>query len=215
MTPLRVFLVDDHPIVRYGFAQLLAVESDIVVCGEAVNARQALDGLATSPDVVVVDLSLGTSDGIDLIKEIKERDSRIAVLVVSMHDEMLYAERSLRAGAAGYVMKHEATESIVRAIRTVAAGGVFVSEAVSARLLQKKIGAKARSPLENLSDRELYVLQLMGRGLGTRAIAEHLHVSIKTVESYRARLKEKMSLRSGTELMRFAVRWAEDKGSSG
>jgi DNA-binding NarL/FixJ family response regulator len=215
VTPLRVFLVDDHPIVRYGFAQLLAVESDIVVCGEAVSARQAIDGLATNPDVMVVDLSLGTSDGIDLIKEIKDRQSRIAVLVVSMHDEMLYAERSLRAGAAGYVMKHEATESIVRAIRTVAAGGVFVSEAVSARVLQKKIGAKSRSAIESLSDRELYVFQLMGRGLGTRAIAEHLHVSIKTVESYRARLKEKMNLRSGTELMRFAVRWAEDKESGG
>jgi DNA-binding NarL/FixJ family response regulator len=215
VTPIRVFLVDDHPIVRYGFAQLLAVESDIVVCGEAVSARQAIEGLATNPDVVVVDLSLGSSDGIDLIKEIKERDARIAVLVVSMHDEMLYAERSLRAGAAGYVMKHEATESIVRAIRTVAARGVFVSEAVSARVLQKKMGAKARSPLENLSDRELYVFQLLGRGLGTRAIAEHLHVSIKTIESYRARLKEKMNLRSGTELMRFAVRWAEDKESGG
>jgi DNA-binding NarL/FixJ family response regulator len=215
VTPIRVFLVDDHPIVRYGFAQLLAVEPDIVVCGEAVNARQAIDGLATTPDVVVVDLSLGTSDGIDLIKDIKERDSRIAVLVVSMHDEMLYAERSLRAGAAGYVMKHEATESIVRAIRSVAAGGVFVSEAVAARVLQNTVGARSASPLDNLSDRELYVFQLMGRGLGTRAIAEQLHVSIKTIESYRARLKEKMNLRSGTELMRFAVRWAEDKESSG
>jgi DNA-binding NarL/FixJ family response regulator len=215
VTPIRVFLVDDHPIVRYGFAQLLAVEPDIVVCGEAVNARQAIDGLATKPDVMVVDLSLGTSDGIDLIKQIKELEPRIALLVVSMHDEMLYAERSLRAGAAGYVMKHEATESIVKAIRTVAGGGVFVSEAVSARVLQNKLGAKSASPLDNLSDRELYVFQLMGRGLGTRAIAEHLHVSIKTVESYRARLKEKMNLRSGTELMRFAVRWAEDKESSG
>lgn len=215
MTTLRVLLVDDHPIVRYGFAQLLAIEPDIVVCGEAVDARAALDALATNPDVVVVDISLGTSNGLDLIREIKERNPRIVVLVVSMHDELLYAERSLRVGASGYVMKHEATELIVRAIRTVAGGGVFVSEAVSARLLQRRTGAPPGSSLETLSDRELHVLQLLGRGLGTRAIAEQLHVSIKTVESYRARLKEKMNLRSGTELMRFAVRWAEDKGSSG
>jgi DNA-binding NarL/FixJ family response regulator len=209
---LRVLLVDDHPIVRYGFAQLLSNEVDIVVCGEAVDARGAVDALATHPDVIILDLSLGDTDGIDLIRVLKEAAPRVAVLVVSMHDEMLYAERALRAGAAGYVMKHQATEAIVKAIRSVAAGGIFVSEAVSNRIVQRLVGSQpGASPLETLSDRELHVLQLLGRGLGTRAIAEQLHISIKTVETYRARLKEKMNLRSGTELLRFAVRWAEGK----
>lgn len=214
LTKTRVFLVDDHPIVRYGFVQLLATASDLEVCGQAADARGVLDALPSSkPDVVLVDVSLGATNGIDLIREIKERLPNAFVLVVSMHDEHLYAERSLRAGASGYVMKHEATEALIRAIRTVAAGGLFVSEAVSMRLLQRMIAGGAprgSSPLEVLSDRELHVLELMGRGHGTREIAEQLHISIKTVESYRARLKEKMNLKSGTELLRFAVRWAEE-----
>jgi DNA-binding NarL/FixJ family response regulator len=211
---LRVFLVDDHPIVRFGLARLLAAEADLLVCGEAVDARTALDGLATKPDVVVVDISLGATSGIDLIRELKERLPHVHVLVVSMHDEMLYAERALRAGAAGYVMKHEATDKMVRAIRAVAAGGMFVSEHVSTRIVQRATrGAAPGSPLDTLTDRELHVLQLLGHGLGTRAIAEQLHVSIKTVESYRARLKDKMKLSSGTELVRFAVRWAEERKS--
>jgi DNA-binding NarL/FixJ family response regulator len=207
-----VLLVDDHPIVRYGFSQLLGNEPDIIVCGEAVDARAALEALATRPDVIILDLSLGGTDGIDLIRGLKETAPRVAVLVVSMHDEMLYAERALRAGAAGYVTKHQATDAIIRAIRIVGSGGMFVSEAVSTRILQRLVGAPpGASPLEALSDRELHVLQLLGRGFGTRAIAEQLHISIKTVETYRARLKDKMNLRSGTELLRFAVRWAEDK----
>lgn len=212
---IRVMLVDDHPIVRYGFAQLLAAEADIVVSGQAADARAAFDTLASAPvDVVVADLSLGDSNGLALIRELKDRYGQLAVLVVSMHDELLYAERSLRAGAAGYVMKEVATDVLVRAIRTVASGGLFVSEAVSSRLLHrlasKDPNALGGSVVEQLSDRELQVLELMGRGLGTREISEQLHVSIKTIESYRARLKEKMNLRSGTELLRFAVRWVED-----
>jgi DNA-binding NarL/FixJ family response regulator len=215
---LRVFVIDDHPIVRHGFAQLLAAEPGLELCGQAADASTALAALTAAqpqPDVVIVDVSLGEVSGIDLIGEIEQRLPRAAVLVVSMHDEQLYAERSLRAGAAGYVMKHEAAGSIVRAIRTVAAGGVFVSEAVSARLLQRlatRGGPGDDSPLGALSNRELHVLELIGRGLGTREIAELLHISIKTVESYRARLKEKMNLRSGIELTRFAVRWASDDG---
>ncbi len=210
---VRVLLVDDHPIVRYGFARLLAAEPDIVVCGEAVDARAAIEALANAPDVAVVDISLGAGSGIDLIRDLKDRLASLHVLVVSMHDELLYAERALRAGAAGYVMKHEATDKIVRAIRTVASGGTFVSEPVSTRLVQRVTtgGASHGSPLEGLTDRELHVLQLLGRGLGTREIAEQLHVSIKTIESYRARLKDKMKLRSGTELVRFAVKWAEER----
>jgi DNA-binding NarL/FixJ family response regulator len=214
VSSVRVLLVDDHPIVRYGFARLLANEPGLVVCAEAIDGRTAVDALATEPDVAVVDISLGATSGIDLIRELKQRQPSVHVLVVSIHDELLYAERALRAGASGYVMKHEATDKIVRAIRTVAAGGTFVSEDVSMRLVQRVVagGATAGSPLETLTDRELHVLQLLGQGLGTRAIAEKLHVSIKTIESYRARLKEKMNLRSGTELVRFAVRWAEERG---
>ena len=211
---IRVFVVDDHPIVRHGFAQLLSAEPDLELCGQAAEAHSALAAItAAEPGVVIVDVSLGDASGIDLIGEIKQRLPSAAVLVVSMHDEQLYAERALRAGAAGYVMKHEAAGAIVRAIRTVAAGGLFVSEAVSARLLQRlaaRGGPGAGSPLGALSNRELHVLELIGRGLGTREIAESLHISIKTVESYRARLKEKMNLRSGVELTRFAVHWATD-----
>lgn len=211
---LRIMLVDDHPIVRYGFARLLSAEPDLVVCAEAVDARAAIDELASHPDVVVVDISLGSTSGIDLIRELKARQPELRVLVVSMHDELLYAERALRAGASGYVMKHEATNQIVRAIRAVASGGMFVSEAVSTRLVQRAVAgdhAPEASLLGALTDRELHVLQLLGRGFSTREIAEQLHVSIKTIESYRARLKDKMKLRSGTELVRFAVRWAEDQ----
>jgi DNA-binding NarL/FixJ family response regulator len=211
---IRVFLIDDHPIVRHGIAQLLSAESDLEVCGQAGDARTALATLAAAaPGVIVVDVSLGTTSGIDLIREIKQCLPRAAVLVLSMHDEQLYAERSLRAGASGYVMKHEAPNVIVRAIRTVAGNGVFVSDAISLRLLRlwATNGApRDGSPLETLSNRELHVLELIGRGLGTRAIAEMLHISVKTVESYRARLKEKMDLRSGIELTRFAIHWAAD-----
>jgi DNA-binding NarL/FixJ family response regulator len=210
---IRVLIVDDHPIVRRGFASLLAHEADLEVCGEVGDGPAALAAVdAHAPDVALVDVSLGGTSGIDLTREIKERAPRTSILVVSMHDELLYADRSLRAGASGYVMKHEPPEQIVRAIRTVAGGAMFVSEAVSSYLVQRWAmnGApRADSPLAGLSDRELHVLELMGRGLGTRAIAEQLHISVKTVESYRARLKEKMNLRSGTELVRFAVRWAE------
>jgi len=207
---IRVLIVDDHPIVRRGFASLLASEADLEVCGEAGDGSTALALLeSAAPDVALVDVSLGGTSGLDLLKELKERAPKLAVLVVSMHDELLYADRSLRAGAAGYVQKDEASDAIVRAIRTVAGGGMYVSEAVSNYLVQRWAmngASRDDSPLAGLSDRELHVLELMGRGLGTRAIAEQLHISVKTVESYRARLKEKMNLRSGTELVRFAVR---------
>lgn len=209
---IQVFIIDDHPIVRHGFVQLLATEPDLAVCGHAADARAALAALATvRPDVIIVDVSLGTTTGIDLIQDLKAVQPTAAALVVSMHDELLYAERALRAGASGYVMKHEATDVLVRAIRTVAGGGMLVSEAVSTRVLQSWAAngtPRGGSPFDALSDRELQVLELIGRGLGTRTIAEALHISVKTVESYRARLKDKMNLRSGIELVRFAIRWA-------
>ena len=203
MTATRVLVVDDHPIVRYGFAQLLSVAPDLEVCGQAADAASALELLSSArPDVILVDVSLGKTNGIDLIRELKDKSPEAAVLVVSIHDEQLYAERAMRAGASGYIMKQEATETLVQAIRTVAGGGTFASAAAT------PVG----SPLEGLSDRELQVLEQLGRGLGTRAIAEQLAISVKTVESYRARLKEKLNLRSGTELVRFAVRWLESRG---
>jgi len=211
---IRVFLIDDHPIVRHGLAQLLSAEPGLEVCGQAEDTATALAAISPAvPNVILVDVSLGAASGIDLIRELKQRVSRAAVLVVSMHDERLYAERALRAGASGYVMKHEPTDAIVRAIRTVASGGIFVSEEISVRLLRLWVANGAPregSPLDALSNRELHVLELIGRGLGTRAIANLLHISVKTVESYRARLKEKMNLGSGIELMRFAIRWAVD-----
>ena len=211
---IRVFLIDDHPIVRHGIAQLVSAEADLEVCGQADDARTALDSIAAaSADVITVDVSLGSTSGIDLIGELRQRVPGARLLVVSMHDERLYAERSLRAGASGYVMKHEATSAIVRAIRTVAAGRLSVSEEVSLRLLQRRVasgGPDHGTSLDTLSNRELHVLELIGRGFGTRAIAGLLHISIKTVESYRARLKEKMDLRSGLELTQFAIRWAAD-----
>lgn len=208
---IRVLVVDDHPIVRLGFTRLLAAEPDIEIAGEAADGPAAL-ALAALADVALVDVSLGTANGIELVRELKEAAPRLAVLVVSMHDELLYADRALRAGAAGYLMKHEATDAIVRAIRVVAGGGIFVSPAVSGHLVRRWSAhgtSPGPSPLAGLTDRELHVLELMGKGLGTRAIAEELHISVKTVESYRARLKDKMNLRSGTELVRFAVRWTE------
>jgi DNA-binding NarL/FixJ family response regulator len=210
---IRILLVDDHPIVRYGFTRLLASEADMVVCGEAADGPSAIAAMADAPDVAIVDLSLGAISGLDLIRDLKHRRPELHVLVVSIHDELLYAERSLRAGASGYLMKHEATDKIPRAIRTIAAGGTFVSDEVSARLVQRVAtgGTAEASPIDSLTDRELHVLRLLGSGLGTRAIAEQLHVSVKTVESYRARLKEKMNLRSGVELVRFAVKWVEER----
>ena len=212
---IRVFLIDDHPIVRHGLAQLLAAEPGLAVCGQAEDAAGALGAIVpAAPNVILVDVSLGTTSGIDLIRELKQRVPRAAILMVSMHDEQLYAERSLRAGASGYVMKHEPTDAIVRAIRTVASGGIFVSEDISVRLLRLWVANGAPregSPLDALTNRELHVLELIGRGLGTREIANLLHISVKTVESYRARLKEKMNLGSGIELMRFAIRWATDE----
>ena len=212
----RVLLVDDHPIVRYGFVQLLAMATDLEVCGQAADAQTTIELLPdTRPDVVVLDVVLGNTNGIDLIREIKDKLPDATVLVVSMHDEQLYAERALRAGASGYLMKQEATETLVQAIRTVAGGGTFVSPAMSSRLVQRAVSGgtpRGSSPLESLSDRELQVLELLGRGFGTREIAEQLHISVKTVESYRARLKEKINLRSGAELVRFAVRWTESRG---
>jgi DNA-binding NarL/FixJ family response regulator len=211
----KILIVDDHPIVRKGLSQLINQEPDLVVSGEAANAENALEFLKKSkPDLAIVDISLQGIDGIELIKKIKVRHHELPVLVVSMHDESLFAERALRVGAKGYVMKQEAIERMMEAIRKVLKGELYVSERVSENIVRRFIDGKAegmQSPMDVLSDRELEVFQLIGQGLATRAIAEELHVSIKTVESYRANIKEKLKLKNGIELLKHAVHWIESQ----
>ena len=209
----RIFIVDDHPIVRKGLTQLINQEPELVVCGEAENAETALELLKkVKPDLAIVDISLRGIDGIELTKLIRARFENILVLVVSMHDESLFAERALRAGARGYIMKQEAIEKMMEAIHKVLRGELYVSDRVSANIVKRFVDGKAEgvsSPEELLSDREMEVFQLIGQGFGTRQIADQLHVSVKTVETYRANIKVKLNLKNATELMKHAVHWIE------
>jgi len=211
----RIFIVDDHPIVRKGLAQLINQEEDLVICGEADNAETALEALKkVKPDLAIVDISLRGIDGFELTKLIRARFDNIPVLVISMHDESLFAERALRVGARGYIMKQEAIEKMMEAIRKVLRGELYVSERVSANIVKRFVDGKAdgvSSPEELLSDREMEVFQLIGQGFGTRQIADQLHVSVKTVETYRANIKEKLNLKNATELMKHAVHWIESR----
>jgi DNA-binding NarL/FixJ family response regulator len=211
----RIFIVDDHPIVRRGLAQLINQEEDLVICGEADNAETALEALKkVKPDLAIVDISLRGIDGFELTKLIRARFDSIPVLVVSMHDESLFAERALRVGARGYIMKQEAIEKMMEAIRKVLRGELYVSERVSANIVKRFVDGKAEgvsSPEELLSDREMEVFQLIGQGFGTRQIADQLHVSVKTVETYRANIKEKLNLKNAAELMKHAVHWTESR----
>ncbi len=214
----RILIVDDHPLVRKGLALTLEAEPDLEVCGQAASAEEALGMLdEVRPDLVIVDISLPGMSGLELIKHLHVWNPELPVLIISRHDEALYAERAIRAGARGYVMKVEAVDVIVRAVRRVLAGGLYVSEEVSERLLMSMAGHRrsaGQSPLELLSDRELEVFELTGRGLSTREIAERLHLSVKTVESYRARIKAKLGLRNAAELMQHAVQWVENERSA-
>ena len=211
----RIFIVDDHPIVRKGLAQLINQEEDLLICGEADNAETALEALKkVKPDLAIVDISLRGIDGFELTKLIRARFDNIPVLVISMHDESLFAERALRVGARGYIMKQEAIEKMMEAIRKVLRGELYVSERVSANIVKRFVDGKAEgvsSPEELLSDREMEVFQLIGQGFGTRQIADQLHVSVKTVETYRANIKEKLNLKNATELMKHAVHWIESR----
>jgi DNA-binding NarL/FixJ family response regulator len=210
----RVFLVDDHPIVRQGLSQLINREPDLMVCGEAEDARRALDAIVPlKPDILIVDVSLEGPDGIELLKMIRARDSKLPVLMLSMHDESLYAERALRAGANGFIMKQEATERVLIAIRQILAGGVYVSDRIAQKMMRQFIGSSGagRSTMEELTDRELEVFRLIGQGHGTRQIAEELHLSVKTVESYYAHIKDKLSLKNARELVQRAVQSVENK----
>jgi DNA-binding NarL/FixJ family response regulator len=212
-TPKRVLLVDDHPMMRRGLASLIENEPDLVVCGEADNCQAALKAIQESrPDLVIIDLSLKDSDGLDLVKDMKLRHPKTPALVLSMHDESLYAERAFRAGARGYVAKHEMDETMLAAIRRVLAGERHMSERMRARFADRFLGRGSLeqcSPLAVLSDRELQVFKLIGGGQTTREIAAALHLSIKTIESYREHLKAKLNLESGVALARRAAHWVE------
>ena len=214
-----IVLVDDHPVLRKGLAQTIEEEIDLSVVGQMESAEEALNEIeALSPDLAVVDISLPGMSGLELLKHLESRAPDVQALVVSRHDETLYAERCIRAGARGYVMKQEAGDVIVEAIRKVLNNRIFVSEKINERLLQSMAeGGRERikqSPLEILSDRELEVFELTGKGLSTREIAERLHLSVKTIESYRARIKNKLNFDSANELMKHAVQWVESESAS-
>ncbi len=207
----RILVVDDHPIVRQGLSLLINREPDLVVCGEAEEATGAMHVLASArPDVLIVDISLTGPDGLDLLKNIRITHPTLPVLILSMHEESIYAERALRAGANGYIMKQEATEKVLVAVRRILSGEIYVSDRIANKMLKHYItgsGTLRNSSIADLSDRELEVFRLIGDGHGTRQISEELHLSIKTVESYQAHIKEKLSLRSARELMQHAIQW--------
>src|SRR5882724_10585701 len=212
----RVLIVDDHPMMRQGLAQLIDNEPDLKVVAEADTGGQGLDiVVAQKLDLAVVDISLPDKNGLELIKDIRAVKPELPILIVSMHDEALYAERVLRAGARGYIMKQEGGKKLLQAIRQVLTGQIYVSEKMSARILETFSGRRpdeTASPVTRLSDREFEVFQLIGQGRGTKDIAQHLNLSVKTVEVHRAKIKEKLSLITATDLVRYAVRWSEAQG---
>ena len=209
----RVFLVDDHPLVREGLTNLINGQNDLAVCGEAEDSAGATTGIAeTRPDIALIDISLKNESGLELVKKLESEFPLVALIVLSMHDEALYAERALRAGARGYVMKRETTKSMLTAIRRVLGGDIYVSDRVvdvMARRLGSSRKAAASSPVERLSDRELEIFRLLGQGRTTSQIAEDLRLSLKTVQAYCARAKEKFGVNSLTELLRAAIRWED------
>jgi len=207
----KILIVDDHPIVRQGLAELVNHENDLAVCGQAEDAHQAMKAIKElRPDIAVVDISLKETSGMELIKDINAQYPNLSVLALSMHDESLYAERALRAGAKGYVMKAEATEKVITAIRKILNGEIYVSDKMAEKMVRKLVGGRSEistSPVERLSDRELEVFHLIGKGYGTRQISERLHLSIKTIETYRAHIKEKLNLADAAELLQYAIQW--------
>ncbi|KPK86005.1 MAG: LuxR family transcriptional regulator [Phycisphaerae bacterium SM23_33] len=209
----KVLIVDDHPVIRYGITQTVEQEPDMLVCGQAEDVQGALEAVERlEPDVAVVDISLKHSSGIELIKQLRQRRPGLPVLVLSMHDESLYAERALRAGARGYVTKAEPPERIVEGIRQILQGGVYVSDALGRRMLRVMVGGKPGSEVflvDRLSDREFEIFELIGQGLPTREIAQRLQLSIKTVETHRERIKDKLKLDSAADLLKYAIRWGQ------
>lgn len=214
----RLLLIDDHPIMRHGLAQLIRAESDLEVSGEAGTAAEGLKLVAKKkPDLVIIDLTLPDKHGLEFIKDMQTLHPNTLLLVLSMHDESLYAERVLRAGARGYVMKEMAADTLIQAVRKVLSGGIYLSEKMSDTMLAMVSGSRrqsTQSSLDKLTDRELEVLQLIGRGQGTRQIADQLHISVRTVDAHRAHIKEKLQLPDGNALVRYAVRWMESRDGS-
>ena len=213
-TPRKgLLIVDDHPMMRTGLAQLIENEADLKVCAEADSARQAMDIAVSQPlDLILLDISLPDKSGLELIKDIRALKPGLPILVVSMHDESLYAERVLRAGGRGYIMKQEGGKKLLYAIHQVLSGQIYVSEKMAAGILESFSGRHAEaavSSVQQLSDREFEVFQLIGQGEGTREIAAHLHLSVKTVEVHRLNIKKKLKLKTATDLVRHAVRWLE------
>ena len=205
---IRIFLIDDHPIVREGMERLIDREKDLEVCGDADGGHGTLSMVEkASPDVIVLDLSLQQGNGLDLIHDLKLRLPQTAILILSMHDETIYAERSLRAGAAGYIMKQASPKNVLVAIRRVAAGQVYVSEAMSKNLLKGLVKPAPESAIDTLSDREFQVFQYIGEGRSNHQIADLLNLSVKTIESHIERIKTKLNVRSGRELLRRAMEW--------
>lgn len=207
----RLLIVDDHPVFRHGICRLLDRVEGVTVCGEAENAPSALEAMRNlEPDLAMLDLTLPGTNGIELIKLMLAERPRLLILVVSMHEESLYALRSLRAGARGYVMKHQAIEHLTDALQKVIAGGIYVSPQFSEKLVFKAIqgsDSDLASPIDKLSDREVEVLQLFGRGKSTREVAEALHLSVKTIETHRAHIKEKLGFKEADEMTKFAIEW--------
>ena len=209
----RVLLVDDHAVVRFGIAQLINRQNDMIVCGEEEDASRALTAIAgLRPDLVIADISLKDSSGLELMRNIKAQYPEIPVLVVSVHDESVYAEIAFRAGALGYLMKQEALEKILTAIRRVLTGAIYVSDLLAAKMLQQQVRGQTNineSPVKSLSDRELEVFQMIGQWKKTREIAEELHLSVKTIEYYREQIKQKLDLRNAAELTQHATTWVQ------
>jgi len=210
---IRILLVDDHAVVRFGIAQLINQQSDMVVCGEEENASRALTAIATlKPALVIADISLKESSGLELMRNIKAQYSGLPVLVVSAHDESIYAEIAFRAGALGYLMKESALDKVVIAIRRVLSGNIYVSEALGARMLQQQVKGQTdihQSPVKGLSDREMEVFQLIGQWKKTKEIAHELHLSVKTIEYYREQIKHKLNLKNSSELTHYATSWVQ------
>lgn len=214
-TKRRLFLVDDHPVTRQGVAALINQEADLEVCGEADSAPQALQLIQTlAPDLAVVDITLKTTSGIELLKNLKAVMPDLPVLIMSMHDESLYAERALRAGAKGYIMKHEASGRILTAVRQVLAGELFLSDRMKEKMLHRLVKSRKEEvvfSIDTLSDREMEVFQLIGNGYSTRQIAGKLNLSVKTIDSYREHLKLKLRLEKGADLVRHAIQWVKSE----
>ena len=213
----RILLVDDHPLVRERLAEIINREPDLTVCGEAEDRDEAITAiLAKRPDLAIIDLTLKNSDGLELIKDIHSRWPKLRMLVVSMHDELLYAERAIRAGALGYITKQEATRNILVAIRRVMEGIIYLNEKIASHIITRLTahpGAVAATPAELLSDRELQVFDLIGRGLNTGEIADRLHVVVKTIETYRSRIREKLKLKNPSDLLQSAISWNHNHGT--